>query len=71
MEFSACCCLQDFERLLQDVNRTTYKEIKVYVDEVSLPPVGCCAELHAQSKKHRVGTPSILMDTKFDSHKEI
>jgi hypothetical protein len=34
--FSACCCLQDFERLLQDVNRTTYKEIKVYVDEVSL-----------------------------------
>jgi hypothetical protein len=28
--------LQDFERLLQDVNRTTYKEIKVYVDEVGI-----------------------------------
>jgi hypothetical protein len=34
--FSAWFCLQDFERLLQDVNRTTYKEIKVYMDEVSL-----------------------------------
>lgn len=29
-------CPQDFERLLQDVNRTIYKTIKVYVDEAFL-----------------------------------
>ena len=27
-------CMQDFERLLQDVNRTTMKAIQVYVDQV-------------------------------------
>lgn len=32
----SCIQLQDFERLLQDVNRTIYKTIKVYVDEVFL-----------------------------------
>ncbi|WIA37314.1 hypothetical protein OEZ86_014249 [Tetradesmus obliquus] len=31
---------EDFERLLQDVNRTTYKEIKVYVDEEVFPEEG-------------------------------
>ncbi|KAF6255167.1 hypothetical protein COO60DRAFT_246764 [Scenedesmus sp. NREL 46B-D3] len=31
---------EDFERLLQDVNRTTYKEIKVYVDEEVFPEDG-------------------------------
>lgn len=38
---SVCVCVlcvvsvQDFERLLQDVNRTTMKAIQVYVDQVS------------------------------------
>jgi hypothetical protein len=31
---SGISAVQDFERLLQDVNRTTMKAIQVYVDEV-------------------------------------
>jgi hypothetical protein len=39
-----CCAasLQDFLRLLQDVNRTTKQAIQVYVDEVRLSGVCVC-----------------------------